>query len=157
MSTTVRPSWHADLPSNFGSPDHGKLKADQWRSLFEFDLPVSLLQLWASKRDSRSSEENTRAWAIVENTMDLSQAADWATSNQTSVEHAERYKHFMQRYIEGLRRLYPDMDLVPNHHLALHLDQVLLKHGPIRGTWAFPFERLVGKLQKINTNFLIGV
>lgn len=152
----MRPSWHASLPSNFGSPEHGKLKADQWRSCFEFDLPVSLVQLCVRERGNRTDEENSRAWDIAQNTINLSLAADWGTSDVTSEGHADKYDHYIKQYVSGLRRLYPSADLHPNHHLALHFSQMLLDYGPAMGTWAFPFERLVGKLQKLNTNSRTG-
>jgi hypothetical protein len=43
IASTVRPRWHAAPPANLGQVSHGKLKADEWRSCFEFDIPVSLL------------------------------------------------------------------------------------------------------------------
>lgn len=49
IAGTMRPTWHASPLSNFGNPSHGKLKADQWRSCIEFDLPVSLMQLWSTE------------------------------------------------------------------------------------------------------------
>ncbi len=30
IASTTRPTWHTGPPLNFGSPAHGKLKADQW-------------------------------------------------------------------------------------------------------------------------------
>lgn len=42
IAATVRPRWHAAPPPNLGQVSHGKLKADEWRSCFEFDIPVSL-------------------------------------------------------------------------------------------------------------------
>ena len=36
---------HPGPPVNFRSPIHGKLKADQWRSHIEFNIPVFLIHL----------------------------------------------------------------------------------------------------------------
>jgi hypothetical protein len=44
----VTPSWLTSIPSNLGEPSHGKLKADQWRTLGTVYLPVSLVRLWAA-------------------------------------------------------------------------------------------------------------
>ena len=41
---TIRPNWQAHLPTNFGSPEHGKLKADQWRTAIEFDILLNNIQ-----------------------------------------------------------------------------------------------------------------
>ncbi|KIJ89362.1 hypothetical protein K443DRAFT_118066, partial [Laccaria amethystina LaAM-08-1] len=43
---TIWPTWQSIPLKNFGSPAHGKLKADQWRTCIEFDLPVSLMKMW---------------------------------------------------------------------------------------------------------------
>jgi len=44
----VRPSWHRGVPANLSNAKHSKLKAEQWRSGIEFDLPVILYKLWAT-------------------------------------------------------------------------------------------------------------
>jgi len=43
IGSTRQPDWQGHLPVNFGSPEHGKLKADQWRMALEFDIPVFLI------------------------------------------------------------------------------------------------------------------
>ncbi|KAK0493798.1 hypothetical protein EDD18DRAFT_1077960 [Armillaria luteobubalina] len=44
----------------------------------------------------------------------------------------------------------------PNVHAAFHLYNFLLSFGPVISWWCFPFECLIGSLQKINTNYHIG-
>ncbi|KIJ09587.1 hypothetical protein PAXINDRAFT_87272, partial [Paxillus involutus ATCC 200175] len=43
-----------------------------------------------------------------------------------------------------------------NHHASLHMNEFLLRYGPMHGWWMFPFERIIGTLQKTNTNHKIG-
>jgi hypothetical protein len=128
------------------------LKADQWRSCMEFDIPVSLVQLWAEA--GISSED--RRQKLVESTMFLSTALRWATSHQTSQRHADEYMRNMRAYLKSLRDLFPEMKLRPNHHNALFLGELLLRFGPVHGWWMYPFERLIGLLQKVNTNKKMG-
>ena len=45
------PSWLTSVPANLGKPSHGKLKADQWRTLGTTYLPVSLIRLWDRLED----------------------------------------------------------------------------------------------------------
>ncbi len=45
-----------------------------------------------------------------------------------------------------------EQDLVPNHHLSLHLYTCLLLFGAVAGWWAFPFERYNGLVAKTETN-----
>ena len=152
---TIRPNWQAHLPTNFGSPEHGKLKADQWRTAIEFDIPVSLVFLKYT-RQSSGIVEDERFQKLVDHTMDLALATAWGFSRRTSPKHAERYEFYMKRYLTGIKELFPDYDLKPNHHYALHIPEILRSFGPLHGTWAFKTERLIGALQKLNTNSKIG-
>jgi hypothetical protein len=86
----------------------------------------------------------------------LAVAIRWGTSHKTSTTHAEQYMTNMHAYLTSLLELFPDMALRPNHHAALHLGPLLLRFGPTRGWWMFPFERVIGLLQKINTNNKMG-
>ena len=49
ITQTDRPEYCQGPPVNLGSPGHGKLKADQWRTCIEFDIPVSVAQLWSKE------------------------------------------------------------------------------------------------------------
>jgi hypothetical protein len=150
IAATTRPGWQTGPPTNFGSPSHGKPKADQWRSIIEFDIPVSLVQLWWMVPDGDRREK------LLESTMFLATALRWATSHRTSQRHADEYMRNIRLYLRSLRELFPEMNLLPNHHNALYLGELLLRFGPVHGWWMFPFERLIGLLQKINTNKKMG-
>jgi len=145
---TTRPSWHTNPPPNFGSRSHGKLKADQWRSLIEFDLPVSLVQLWSNSDDRRVK--------LLESTMFLAMAIRWGTSRRASQKHVEAFNRHMREYLTSVINLFPDKKLKPNHYAALRLGEFLLRFGPVHGWWMFPYERLIGNLQSINTNNKLG-
>jgi hypothetical protein len=144
---TTRPSWHTSPPSNFGTRTHGKLKADQWRSLVEFDLPVSLLQLWP---------KGHRHHELADNTMQVGSAIRWGTSHRSSGQHGEKYTQYMRVYLTSVKKLFPNKRLKPNHYAALRLGEFLLRFGPVHGWWMFPFERVIGVLQQINTNNKLG-
>jgi hypothetical protein len=158
IAATIRPSWQAALPTNFGCAEHGKLKADQLRTSFEFDIPVSLVQILANRKSTGNIAEDKRAQRIVEFSLDLAMAIAWGLSRRASKHgpHAERYHFYMKRYLAGICELFPDYDLKPNHHFALHLVDILLAFGPLHGTWTYSLERLIGRLQKLNSNSKIG-
>lgn len=137
------------LPRMFGSSSHGKLKADQWRTALEFDLPVSLIEAWAL-------EDGTLQQALIDNTMELVIALRWALAPQITPLHVSRYMLHMKNYLRGLQCLFPWIKLRPNHHYALHLGELLMRFGPVRGWWTFPFERLIGFLQGVQTNMKPG-
>jgi hypothetical protein len=153
IQATVRPSWHAPPPPNLGDPSHGKLTADQWRSCIEFDVPVALIQMASTGmwKGGQIPQEQ-----IIHSTMLLAMAIGWATSHRTSEEHVKKYNEYMHAYLQSLLSMFPGMTLRPNHHNSLHLGSGLLNFGPIHGWWTFPFERLVGILQQVNTNSKMG-
>jgi hypothetical protein len=155
LSETTRPSWHAPPPKNLGEASHGKLKADQLRSSIEFDVPAAIAQIWGC--DSESDDEGVqRRKKLVHATILLATAICWATSYRTSELHAAQYMICMVAYLNTLKELYPNLAWRPNHHAALHIGPFLLLFGPMHGWWMFVFERVIGKLQKINTNDKLG-
>ena len=56
------------------------------------------------------------------------------------------------KYLAAFSSIFGKEALVPNHHMALHLQDVLLDFGPVFSFWTFPFERLNGCLQDFPTN-----
>lgn len=157
LGDTQRPSWHRGPPLNLGCAAHGKLKADQWRSIIEFDIPVYLAQYWNYSEDEvKNDERKQRRRQLLASTILLATAIKWGTSDITSKTHADNYTRYMMAYLQTLLLLYPSFKLRPNHHGALHIGPFLLQFGPMRGWWMYPFERIIGILQKTNTNFKSG-
>jgi len=143
----VTPSWLTSIPSNLGEPSHGKLKADQWRTLGTVYLPVSLVRLWAVP--NKDDPQQGGRQKLLSLTLSLISAINIASSRTTSRDKANLYTRYMTEYLDGLRSLMPDYQFRPNHHMALHLSEYLL-------LWTFPFERLIGLLQGIPHNFKNG-
>jgi hypothetical protein len=154
IASTITPSWLSSVPSNLGSASHGKLKADQWRVLGSIYLPISLIRLWWSAELGNSRSERCRK--ILDVTISLLSAVSIATSRVTSERHADLYLQHMQVYLTGLKEFFPDFKFVPNQHMALHLQDYMLLYGPVHSWWAFPFERMIGTLQRILTNYKEG-
>jgi hypothetical protein len=154
----VTPSWLTSIPTNLGEPSHGKLKADQWRTLGTVYLPVSLVRLWASPSndDPQAATPTASRQKLLSLTLSLCSAINIASSRTTSRKKASLYTKYMTEYLEGIRSIMPDYQFRPNHHMALHLSEYLLLYGPVHGWWTFPFERLIGLLQDIPSNFKNG-
>ncbi|KAF8805356.1 hypothetical protein BYT27DRAFT_7224974 [Phlegmacium glaucopus] len=150
----LRPSWLTSVPSDFRSVGHGKLKADQWRVLGTTILPVLLVRLWSVIEVGNSRSERCRR--ILDMTMSLLSAVAIACSRVTSKKHVELYFKNMHSYLSSLKVLFPQYSFHPNHHMALHLSEYLLLYGPVHSWWTFPFEQLIGILQRISTNYKIG-
>jgi hypothetical protein len=156
IAEATRPSWHVAPPLNLGEPKHGKLKADQWRSCIEFDLPVSLVQMWSDDNYRKKKKRKITSDQILQSTLLLATAIHWATSHKTSQVHVDNYMRNMHAYLQSLLNMFPEMKLRPNHHAAMHLGPQLLYFGPMHGWWTFPFERIIGLLQQYNTNNKLG-
>ncbi|PPQ82487.1 hypothetical protein CVT26_012890, partial [Gymnopilus dilepis] len=150
----LTPTWMTSVPSKLGQPHHGKLKADQWRVLGTTHLTASLIRLWAT--GPMNDERSRRCYDILHVTQSLVSAVILATSHSMTKAIADAYLRHMSDYLEGIRRLFPDYQLVPNHHLALHIHQYLLLFGPVHSWWTFPFERLIGTLQRTPQNGRLG-
>lgn len=155
IATTTRPRWHAAPPANLGHVSHGKLKADEWRSCFEFDIPVSLLRI-ETQRIASGKEPDQNREKLVHSTFLLATAIRWATSHHTSTKHVESYTNTMKDYLKTLKDLRPNQRFRPNHVNALLIGNYLRLYGPVRGWWMFPFERVIGELQRVSTNNKLG-
>ena len=155
---TSRPVYSNGPPSGMGNPGQGKLKADQWKAAIEFELPVSLMKHWhiPLHRQSGLSSSVLRRHELAHNTILLASAIRVGTSYRTSELHRVKYTEYMHTYLADLLRLNPGLNLRPNHHNALHLGDFLLRFGPMHGWWMFPFERVIGLLQQVSTNYKQG-
>ncbi|KAJ7176425.1 hypothetical protein C8R43DRAFT_872807, partial [Mycena crocata] len=151
LARIVTPSWMTSVPPNFGGESSdGKLKADQWRTLGTVYMPITLIRLWSASRPGSHRRE------LLSLTMDLVSAIIVASSRVTSGSNGELCLDLLVNYRRRLSKLFPDYECHPNHHMALHLPVFFLLFGPIHGWWTFPFERAIGKLQRIPTNYKPG-
>jgi hypothetical protein len=81
------PSWLTSVPTNLGEPSHGKLKADQWRTLGTTYLPVSLIRLWDQLEDN--DQRSHQCKKLLALTLSLISAVIVASSRTTSQEKAD--------------------------------------------------------------------
>ena len=151
MAKTTLPSWIARAPHNLGSPSHGKLKADQWRTACLVNLLITLCRLWGHRN---ATEKDA---ALLLNYLSLVTAVRWATTRTTSDYHAEVVEKYLVYYIRSTLQIFGPRALVYNNHASLHVPECLHAFGPAHGWWAFPFERYNGILQRFNTNSRIGM
>ncbi|KAJ7791415.1 hypothetical protein B0H14DRAFT_2395643, partial [Mycena olivaceomarginata] len=151
LEAMIKPSWMTSVPPRFGGESSdGKLKADQWRTLGTIYMPITLIRLWSA------SDANSRRRELLELTMDLVSAVILAASRTTSPSNAFHCRDMLLAYRNKLSKLFPDYQCHPNHHMAMHIPDFLLLFGPVHGWWTFPLERLIGKLQRVPTNYKPG-
>ncbi|KIJ57971.1 hypothetical protein HYDPIDRAFT_44688 [Hydnomerulius pinastri MD-312] len=73
-----------------------------------------------------------------------------------SFARASAYRSCIASYVGNLKRIHPAFDLRPNHHASFHIYDYLLLFGPVHSWWTFPFERLIGTLQRLPSNHKTG-
>ncbi len=148
MARCQLPSWISPAPRNWGTSEHGKLSADNWRVICTIHLPATLIWLWR--------DETARKKSFLENFMHLATSARLANVRTCTASQIQDYNAHMTEYLRGLRVLFPDILLRPNHHAALHIGDVMSRFGPTHSHGAHFFERHIGFFHRINTNHING-
>jgi hypothetical protein len=151
MKYLILPSHVSAAPSNAGSTKCGKLGADEWRAFCTINLVYTLGRLWGSQ------PEDSKEYKMYHNFMDLIIAVRFAHMRTITAERISQYRFHMERYLTGMKLLYPGAHVAPCHHLSLHLPQILELWGPVHAWRCFPFERYNFLLQQIPTNMKFGV
>ncbi|KAG1848575.1 hypothetical protein C8R48DRAFT_778790 [Suillus tomentosus] len=148
MLRTELPTWVSQAPKALGSTAQGKLSADQWRAACTINITITLIRLWGGKTGVVK--------AMLDNYMDLVIAVELGCMLVISPGHISQYDFYMQRYLKNFKDLYKTLQLVPSHHISLHLGEFLCSFGPVHAWRAFAFERYNYLLQRENTNRKFG-
>ncbi|CAG8715931.1 13242_t:CDS:2, partial [Acaulospora colombiana] len=143
----VTPSWFTKISSQVGEISNGKLKADEWRSLFTVYLPLSMTRLWASSKHHRLHLKSLLILSIIVNI---------TCSTTISGALIKCFNDAIRLYLRIIS-VEDGCSLVIKHHLSLHLTTFMEAFGPCRTYWAFPYERLIGKLQRTLYSPSIGM
>ncbi|KAF8220661.1 hypothetical protein L208DRAFT_1332587 [Tricholoma matsutake] len=158
IKETTMPSWINSVPINYGEVNAGMIKADEWHILSTIYLPIALVRLWGDENGSMPTK-GSHFFNILDHTMALFQVVTIVCQYTMNIDHATKYRNLMKQWVDGLHLLHPHtkkQKLRPNVHASLHLYDFLLLFGPVILWWCFPFERLIGTLQKIKTNHYVG-
>ncbi|KAJ7223836.1 hypothetical protein C8J57DRAFT_1094168 [Mycena rebaudengoi] len=149
MSRTILPSWVGAAPSNWGTAKRGKLSANQWRTIFTIHIPITLIWIWR--------HETGRKKDLLDNMMELNAAIQSANMKRASPTQAAVYDQHIHRYVNGISELFKENNILPSHHVALHLGDLLRHGGPTHARSAPFFERFINHLQSQNTNMKLGM
>ena len=137
-------------PKDIGNISHGKLSADEWRMTATVHLVFTLIRLWGHY------DESARKRQMLDNYMQLVRAVNIAGSLRISEEDIKEYESSILSYLRGLKDMYKEATIKPNHHIAIHLPEFLRRFGPVHAWRAFAFERFNYLLQNTNTNKKTG-
>jgi hypothetical protein len=154
---TTTPSWVNSVPKNYGDASAGVMKADEWRLLSTIYLPLALISMWGVGTTHTSPTNSIRFHRILNHTMLLVSAISLACKHTMSQAHSSAYLTCLVQYLKELVDIHPDANHLPNHHMAMHLPHFFHLFGPVRSWWCFPFERLIGQIQRLLSNHKLGM
>ncbi|KAF9555250.1 hypothetical protein CPC08DRAFT_611241, partial [Agrocybe pediades] len=155
IKTTETPSWIQSVPSNYGEASAGIIKAGEWRILSTIYIPLALVTLWADHK----TPNQPHFLRILDHSMALFEAVTLMVRTTMTQSRAHRYRLLLRSWANDLHDTHPHTtshNKRPNVHVAFHIYDFLLLYGPVMSWWTFPFERLIGVLQRINTNDKVG-
>ena len=104
-----------------------------------------------------SSPPDSRYNQLFMNFCNLITATKIASGRSITVGRAEEFQDAMLRYLRGLDELFPMYQLIPYHHISIHLRELLSRFGPTTLWRCWVFERYNHMLQNIETNGRFGL
>ncbi|KAJ3885702.1 hypothetical protein GG344DRAFT_30407, partial [Lentinula edodes] len=148
------PTWVSNPPRNVGLYEAGTLKADHWRTLFSIHVPLATLSLWKNTSPLAATNASSMT-SVVDTTMHLVCASAIMVKRKLSSSRRDQFRHLLRLHVLGLKKNFPGW-IFPTHHLAFHIFDFMDLFSGVRHWWLFPFENLIGKLQRITTNHKPG-
>ncbi|KNZ53277.1 hypothetical protein VP01_3295g4 [Puccinia sorghi] len=126
----------------------GPLKADEWRNLFNIQLPFILPVIW--------NDKNLRSESILHNFAHLVSLANLALKRSMNADRVAEYCHHIQEYLKISIVIFPDVSLAPNHHMAIQLSECINWFGPYCVWWSFSMEELMAHVLTRSGNNQLG-
>lgn len=145
LTDAIIPSWVERPPRNLGEKSHGKLKADQWFTLFSIFLPLVLPEIW-------QTPSNNRHRSLLDNFYNLVTCTNIVCAYSVTSDSADAYLEHYIKYRQSSRTLFPKTGERPNHHYAMHNSNLMRFWGPLMPLSEFSGERHNGNLQNVETN-----
>jgi len=137
-------------------------KADEWRRL----LTVTPVLLWYTWRDNHddlpdsappispnekiSTHHSRNRRKLYEAALLLCAGVRLLATRTITLSQARAGQDFLLQFCAALIVL--GVSLVINHHLSIHLYDMVRLYGPVYGWWLFAFERFNGMFEKVNHN-----
>lgn len=155
---TDTPSWLPSVPYNFGSTSAGHLKADEWRTLTTVYFPISLVSIWGEGSTHETPLLASSLRKVLDHTMALVSAVSIACLRVMTPNRTLAFQNYIQQWLQDIEQIHGSgvVGKRVNCHMAIHLSHFIRLFGPVRSWWTFPFERLIGQIQRIPHNHLFG-
>ncbi|CAE6425148.1 unnamed protein product [Rhizoctonia solani] len=148
MEETIIPAWLKNPPKNFGTISHGKIGAEEYKSLAMVSMTISLVRIWHNAGDAYIQRLN--------HFLHLMLAVRVLALQSISKSNIGEFTYHYQQYLRNLKALYPHCTVVPTQHLGLHIPKFLEKFGPATRFNENPCEMFIGMLQEVPTNWRVG-
>ncbi|KAG8686603.1 hypothetical protein FRC11_008699 [Ceratobasidium sp. 423] len=150
MRQTQLPTFLKTPPINFATVDHGKIGAEEYKSLAIVSLPITLIQLWGHTGIDSAYQER------LDHFLHLSVAIRILSYQTITAHDINLFEYHYTQYLLGLKKLYPFCSVVPVQHLGMHIPYFLRALGPSSRYSENTPEMLIGMLEDISTNHKIG-
>ncbi|KAG0139113.1 hypothetical protein CROQUDRAFT_12404, partial [Cronartium quercuum f. sp. fusiforme G11] len=155
LKDVVLPTGVTGMPSNLGEASAGTLKAVQWHSLFAYIIPLIVVEIYVTNPEQLKKESNRGQ--ILFNIGALCQCTNIVCAKKVSDYEARQFQIWYRKYTNTSQNLFQNIKIRPNHHYTLHIPDQLRLWGPLNQVAKFGGERLIGFLQKIQTNTRLGM
>ncbi|KAG9126562.1 hypothetical protein FRC07_002972 [Ceratobasidium sp. 392] len=149
MDDTCLPSWLKAPPKNFATVSHGKIGAEEYKSLMLVSFTVTLVRLWGHSAVGPFRE-------ALDNFLHLSLAIRILSYQTTTKPDDQAFDHHYRTYLDTVKLIYPHCSITTVQHLGLHIPYFLRNLGPAARFNENPAEMFIGMLQDIPTNWKIG-
>lgn len=155
IAEVITPSWIGSIPRDFGHASAGTMKAYQWRLLWTIHIPLALVSLWSPSSPTCQGDIAVDP-RLLKTVMHFAATATLLHKYKSTPARCSRLRFHLKSHIDGLKVLFPGVG-VPTYHLAMHIPDFIPLFGPPRNWWCYPFERIIGKLQRMKHNHRYGV
>lgn len=149
MRRTLLPTWLKHPPLNFASASHGKLQAEELKSLAMVSFTITLVRLWGVHPTGPLRER-------LDHVLHLILAVRILSFQSLTSSDISAFEYHYGKYLEDLRKLYPHSSCISIQHLGLHIPQFLRALGPSTRFSESTCEFFIGMFQDISTNFRFG-
>ena len=155
IKETTVPSWINSVPHNYGDVAASVLKADEWQNLTTIYFPITLISQW-DEAFSGPIEQAAQFCRILDHTILVVSVVSLTCMCMMTQTRSDAYLSRLTQYLQDLQVLHPHASFVPNYHMALHLPHFFCLFGPVRSWWCFPFEHLIGQIQRLLSNHKVS-
>ena len=151
------PSWLNSVPRNYGNAKASIDKADEWKNLSTIFLPIALISSWGEGTLHPLPTITARVHHILDHTMLLVSVVSLACMRTMMPGCSAAYLKYLTQYTHDFLHIHVDIKPCPNMHMAMHIPHFLCLFGPVRSWWCFPFEQLIGQIQRLLSNHKFSI